>query len=413
MSKLQQTHRIAYLISRYPAVSHVFILREVLQLRRAGIIVETASINLPDMLQASMPMDERAEAARTYYVKRDGWSGALIAHLIVLITRPASWLRGLFYAFTLSGGNPRTLLLGLAYFTEALMVGRWMRAQELRHLHIHFATAAANVGLYVKCVFGTTLSLTVHGPDEFDNVGAQWLTEKIVAADFIFCIGLYARSQLMRLSEQKQWSKFDISPLGVDPMRFCPQRRVVRTGIFHILCVGRLTPAKGQHILIAAACLLRNAGRQFRISMVGAGPDAESLKLAANAACLSGIIEFTGALNQTEVHHLYTQADAFVLPSFAEGIPVVLMEAMACGIPCISSRITGISELIRSDQEGFLLPPSDVPALADALAVLMDDVALRGRIGRFARARVEASYHLEKNIGQLVQLFGHRLESLS
>ena len=407
------SHRIAYLISRYPAVSHVFILREVVQLRRAGMTVEAASINTPDMPVSAMSAEELVEAERCYYVKRHGVLGAAVAHIAMLVRQPKAWLTGILYAFSLSKGNPLTVLRGLAYFTEALMIGRWMHNRQLSHLHVHFATAAANVGMYVKRVFGTTLSLTVHGPDEFDNVGSQWLSEKIEVADFIFCIGLYARSQLMRLSEPRQWTKLEVSPLGVDPERFypCPRTDVART--FHILCVGRLTPAKGQHILIAAACLLRAEGRQFKLSIVGAGPDAESLQQAVRLANLEESIEFTGALNQAAVRAKYDEADVFVLPSFAEGIPVVLMEAMACAIPCISTRITGIPELIRSDEEGLLLTPSDVPALAAALGRLMDDVRLRESIGIAARNRVRASYDLEDNIASLVSLFGKRLEALS
>lgn len=413
MSDSLKTRRIGYLISRYPAISHAFILREVLQLRNAGMQVETASINPPDLAAENMPADEHAETARTYYVKRDGLRGALMAHACALLNQPLAWLSGLFYVFALSGTDPRTMLRGMAYFTEALMIGRWMQRHALSHLHVHFATAAANVGLYVKKIFGFSLSLTVHGPDEFDNVHNQWLPEKITAADFLFCIGYFARSQVMRLSDPVHWHKFDIAPLGVDTQHYRPTAIARVAGPLRILCVGRLTPAKGQHILLQAAILLRDAGRDFRICLVGAGPDAASLQSAVHQADLENYVEFTGALNQTEVHALYAQADVFALPSFAEGIPVVLMEAMACGIPCVSSRITGIPELIRTEHEGLLLTPSDAMALAQALSTLMDDAPLRLRMGQAARARIEANFHLGHNIDHLSQLFRRHLENSS
>jgi glycosyltransferase involved in cell wall biosynthesis len=410
MHDARATRRLAYLISRYPAVSHAFILREVLSLRERGLAVEVASINAPDMSEAAMPAAERAEADHTYYVKRHGLRGALGAHLSLLATNPAAWLRGAAYAVGLGGSDARRILLGFAYFTEALMIGRWMRRRSLGHLHVHFATAAANIGLYVKKVFGTSLSLTVHGPDEFDNVSAQWLPEKIAASDFVFCIGSYARSQVMRLSPPREWRKFDVSPLGVDTGIYRPGGQARAHGPFRILCVGRLTPAKGQHVLIDAARRLRDAGLDFRITLVGSGPDEASLREAVVVDKLATQVQFTGALNQTQVRALYAQADAFVLPSFAEGIPVVLMEAMASGIPCVTTRITGIPELIQSEDEGLLVAPSDASALAAALRRLIEDPALRARIALAARARVEADYNLLRNTGHLAELFSKRLD---
>ena len=413
MPETDKLPRLAYLVSRYPAVSHTFILREVLQLRRVGLHVATASINPPDLATAQMPLEERAEAERTYYIKRHGVAGALLAHVAYLASRPLAWLRGVAYALQLGGSDPRRVLLGLAYFTEALMVGRWMRRERVAHLHVHFATAAANVGLYAKKVFGVTLSLTVHGPDEFDDVRGQWLPEKIAAADFVFCIGRYARSQVMRLSDPALWHKLDIAPLGVDPQRFRPQAGARAPGPFRMLCVGRLAPAKGQHVLVSALRLLRDAGHDATLTIVGDGPDRASLERAVDAAGLRMCVEFTGALNQAQVHARYAQADVFVLPSFAEGIPVVLMEAMASGLPCVSTRITGIPELIRSDDEGLLVPPSDAQALARALSGLIADPARRRCIGAAARVRVERDYHLGRNVSRLSSLFLQRLEQFA
>jgi glycosyltransferase involved in cell wall biosynthesis len=404
---------MAYLVSRYPAVSHTFILREVEALRRQGFVIETASINPPDQQPQQMPPRERGEAARTYYVKSHGVAGALAAHATALRQRPRAWLAGLAYALRLGGTDLRRIALGVGYFTEALMVGRWMRANDLPHLHVHFATAAANVGLCVKKVFGTSLSLMIHGPDEFDDVRGQSLAEKIDRADFLFCIGSFARSQAMRLSAPAQWAKIDIARLGVDPEQYAPRRASRRgDGPFHVLCVGRLVAAKGQHVLVDAARRLAAGGRDVRVTIVGTGPDEAGLRAAVDAAGLQASVRLTGALNQDEVRQLYGAADAFVLPSFAEGIPVVLMEAMASGLPCVTTRITGIPELIRSDDEGLLVAPSDAEALAAAIARLIDDPDLCARIAAAARRRVDADYHLERNTVRLGRLFARRLEAL-
>jgi len=406
-----RARRMGYLVSRYPAVSHTFILREVEALRRQGFAIETASINRPDQPPQEMPAREREEAARTYYVKAHGLAGALAAHAVALWQRPLAWLAGLVYALRLGGTDLRRIALGVGYFTEALMVGRWMRANDLPHLHVHFATAAANVGLCVKKVYGTSLSLMIHGPDEFDDVRGQSLAEKIARADFLFCIGSFARSQAMRLSDPAHWRKIDVARLGVDTATYAPH--AARTaGAFHILCVGRLVAAKGPYELVDAARRLAAEGRDFRVTIVGAGPEERGLRAAIRDAGLERHVTLAGALNQDQVRRLYGEADAFVLPSFAEGIPVVLMEAMASGVPCVTTRITGIPELIRGDDEGLLVAPSDAEALAAAIARLIDDPSLRARIAAAARRRVDADFNLERNAARLGSLFARRLEAI-
>jgi glycosyltransferase involved in cell wall biosynthesis len=400
--------RIAYLVSDYPKVSHTFILREVLQLRERGFDIEVASINLPDSHVEDMVADERGEVGRTYYVKQHGVFGALIAHLHGLRT-PVAWLRGLRFALGLGGWNLRQKAYSVFYFTEALMLARWMESHGMKHLHVHFASAAANVALVLKHFAPIGLSLTVHGPDEFYDAPGQWLPQKIAAADFIICIGAFARSQLMHLSPASQWHKFEICPLGVDPDRYVPVRRSDETRPFTILCVGRLTPAKGQRILIKACRKLHRAGRKLQLVLVGTGPDETDLKAAVARYGLDSVVRFTGALNQTEVHAWYSRADAFALASFAEGIPVVLMEAMASGIPCVSTRITGIPELIRDGDDGLLVTPSDADELAVALARLMDDSPLRQYLARSGRARVQQKYNLARNAERLGCIFETRL----
>lgn len=176
-----------------------------------------------------------------------------------------------------------------------------------------------------------------------------------------------------------------------------------------ILCVGRLVAAKGQHVLIEAAARLHASGRRFRLVLVGGGPDDDSLRGAARAAGLDAVIEFTGPLDQAAVRAQYDQADVFALASFAEGIPVVLMEAMASGIACVATRVNGIPELIRGDHEGLLLAPGDAAGLFGALARLVDDTALRARMGDAGRLRVAADFELGRNVERLAAVFRRRI----
>lgn len=401
--------RLAYLVSRYPAISHTFILREVVRLRELGFDIEVASINAPDRPRERLTAVERDEATHTYYVKPHGALGALAALGTALVARPLGLLRGVALALRLGGADLKKLTYALFYLVEATMIGRWMARARVTHLHVHFATQAATVALLLRRIFPVTFSMTVHGPDEFYDTLGQSLSEKIAGARFICCIGQFARSQLMQLSPHEHWDKLELSPLGVDPAVFAPRPFRAAPDPFEVICVGRLTPAKGQAILLNAIARLRVDGRAVRLRVVGDGPDRPALERLVAERGLSSAVVFEGAVNQDRIRELYAAADAFALASFSEGIPVVLMEAMAMTIPCVTTFITGIPELIRDGHDGLLVAPSDAEGLAAAIARLMDDPALRRRLGEAGRARVEERYHLHHNIERLAAIYRRRL----
>lgn len=400
----------AYLVSQYPMLSMIFIIREVLQLRRLGLRIDVASINAADRSGSGLTTDEAAEAQATYYLKPHGWRGALAAHADTLARRPGGWLRGLAMVFRLGGADLRAIALNLAYFSEALMVGVWMRGQGQHHLHAHLGSQASTVAMWVKAVFGYGYSITVHGPDEFYDAYRQYLPQKVATAEFICCISHFARSQLMRLSPYEHWHKLEVVRLGVDPALFAPRPRPqAADGVFELLCVGRLTPSKGQHLLLDAVAKLAAAGRRVRLRVVGGGDDRASLERHAQALGLGERVVFEGAVNQDRIRALYAKADCFCIASFAEGIPVVLMEAMAMQVPCVTTRITGIPELIGDGAEGLLVAPSDVDGLAAAIARLIDDPALYERLAAAGRQRVLADYDLARNVRQLAEVFAQRI----
>lgn len=400
---------LAYLVSTYPTLSMIFVLREVLQLRELGFRIETASINRPDRSPEALTAVEATEAARTYCVKQHGLTGATVAKLQTVFGNFGGYWRGLGLAFRLAGLDLRRLYFNLMYFIEALMVGQRMKRQGLRHLHVHLASQAASVGLFVRTVFGFGYSFTVHGPDEFYDAKGQYLTEKIAAADFVVCISSFARSQMMKLSPYSDWGKFVVAPLGVDPEQFEPRPKRAAPDCFEILCVGRLTPAKGQHLLIDAVDALARQGRNVRLRLVGSGPDDASLRAQAGRMDAPEPVIFEGAVNQDRIREFYARADIFCLPSFAEGVPVVLMEAMAMGVPCVTTRITGIPELIRDEVDGLLVAASDLEGLTAALGRLMDDQALRVRLAQSGRERVVKLYNLRRNVETLAAVFEERV----
>lgn len=402
--------RLAYLVSAYPATSHTFILREVLGLRRLGFAIATASINADPRPLDRLTDEERCEREQTYVVKKHGILGALAAHAWAIARHPIGYCRGLVAAMRRSH-SPASFAWNFFHFTEALMVGRWMAGQNLSHLHVHFATAAASVASLARISLPITLSMTVHGPDEFANVRAEHFAEKVAACDFIVCISNFARSQTMQHSSPSDWHKMSVVRLGVEAASFAPCcTRLINPESLTLLCVGRLTPAKGQHLLLETLARIKATGRgKIRLVMVGDGPDAASLKALAQRLGISELVRFTGALNQSEVRAFYKTADAFVLPSFAEGVPVVLMEAMASALPCLSTRIAGIPELIEDGKDGLLVPPSDIDALAKQIVALADDRELRQRLGEAGRLKVAAVYDLERNVGQLAETFRQHL----
>jgi colanic acid/amylovoran biosynthesis glycosyltransferase len=402
---------VAYLTSQYPMLSMSFLLREVIALRALGLHIDAASINVTDRPLDRMTAEEATEARNAYHLKGHGSSGAILAHVKTLLTNPGGYCRGIGMAAGFGGVDLKRLFYHLMYFTQALMVGVWMQDKRLRHLHVHLGSQAATVGMYVKRIHGFGFSITVHGPDEFWDTQGQILTEKVAAADFICCISYFCRSQLMRLSPYAHWNKLLVARLGVDTEVFRPKPFVAAPETFVILSVGRLVPAKGQHQLLDAVDRLAQQGRRVRLHLVGTGPDEASLRERVSIFKDPGVVVFEGPVNQDRIRELYGKADVFCIPSFAEGIPVVLMEAMAMEIPCVTTQIAGIPELIRSEVDGLLVAASDMDGLTEALARMMDDGAMRERMGKSSRARVVEQYNLQRNMEALAAIFRERVRS--
>ena len=394
--------RMAYLMSRYPAVSHTFFLNEIAELRRLGMEIHAASINSAQSLSAV----ETTEAAQTFYVKDCGTGAALKCCLRTLFSRPGVVWRGLRAALGAEGVRPYAFY----YFAEAMLLGEWMQQRGLRHLHIHFGGPVASVGRLTAIAWGFGYSMTIHGSDEFYNEEKFHLREKVRDAQFVVCISEFCRSQLMRLVPADDWGKFLVGRLGVDVGVFVP--RPVRTVAMpvEVMCVGRLVAAKGQRVLLEACRGLLERGVSVRVTLVGDGEDGAGLRAYVARSGIDGSVYFAGATSHAETQRLLAQADIFVLASFAEGVPVALMEAMASQLPCVSTYVAGIPELITSEQDGLLVPAGSVEALGWAIERLAKDASLRGRLGIAARERVVKDYNLRLNVERLAAIFGERVQ---
>ncbi|MGL4995200.1 MAG: glycosyltransferase family 4 protein [Deefgea sp.] len=401
---MQAAHRIAYLVSRYPAASHVFILREVIGLRARGFEIHTLSINADSRSASSLSEQEQTEQANTINVKNwprlqllsDVWAACCLFKYACLTALMQSW--------RLAKPGWRGHALSLAYYLEALLVSRWLAAKQIKHLHVHFGNEAALVGVLCKTICRCQLSYTIHGPDEFYDVRGQQLAAKVTAADLIICISQFARSQLMLISSANAWAKIHVVRLGIHFDYATPKISNTVTQAT-LLCVGRLTPAKGQRILLQALQHLADAGHHPQLIFAGGGDDEQALRSMAQEMSLASQVKFLGVLNAESVRSLYQQADVFVLPSFAEGIPVVLMEAMASGLPCISSQITGIPELIEHEKTGLLISAGDALALSQAIQTLLSQPEYAQQLAKAAKEKIAQAYRLENNLDQLAQRF--------
>jgi glycosyltransferase involved in cell wall biosynthesis len=399
---------MAYLLSQYPAVNHVFMLREVCFLRKLGLDIQVASIRNPDRDPGLMTTAEQAEARSTYYVKSSSLFRLVLAHVHTLVSRPSHYIRGLAGALRNSSERRPQALYGLFYFTEAVAVGYWMRRHGLTHVHTHYASA---VGFLVGRIFPITLSIAFHGPAEFQDPAGSRLAEKVRASLFCCAISQYGVSQLMYACGYPEWPKLELTALGVDPNAFPPRPFRPSPSPFQIVCVGRLAPVKGQHVLVAAMAALVKESRHIRLRFAGDGPDRIALRQDVENRGLSDRVSFEGNVNQDKLLDLYRESDALVLSSFAEGLPVVLMEAMAMEIPCVAPWVNGIPEIVTHETDGLLVPPGDAEALARAIGRLMDDAELRRTLGQRGRVKILEKFDLRRNTEHLADVFRRRLNA--
>jgi glycosyltransferase involved in cell wall biosynthesis len=406
--------RVAYVCSRYPAISHTFVLREVLALRARGIEVETFSIRRAD--ESDVLSDADREALRTTYaILPPRWHRLALAHLRAILLAPGAYVATLRRACSLAPPGLRNRLWRLFYFGESIVLAREAERRGVRHLHAHFANVGADVTL-LAAHFGAaagrgarTWSFTMHGPAEFYDVSLHRLREKVEAASFVACISDFSRSQLMGQSPVAEWDKLHVVHCGLDTALFTPARsggaEPREPGSLRILNVARLTRVKGHPVLLEAVAQLRAAGRDVRLTIVGEGPERERLAAQARELRIESAVELPGAVGQDRIRDRFAAADAFCVPSFAEGVPVVLMEAMAMGLPVVATRVMGIGELVGDPEHGLLVPPARADLLAGALARLADDPDLRARMGAAGRVKVQAEFEQSDSAERLAELF--------
>ena len=280
------------------------------------------------------------------------------------------------------------------------MAGASAKKEGISHVHSVYSTTVA---LILWHIFDIHLSMTLHGPAEFTDPVGFAIDEKVRAAELVCSISYFGRSQIMLWSSAKDWHKLAVTPLGVDATGWELAEFREQPSPFELIAAGRLVEIKGFPLLLDAVADLRRHGRDVRLTVAGDGPARQGLEQQANRLGIADRVEFAGWKNQDELRALYRQSDGFVMSSFAEGVPVVLMEAMATGLPCVAPRINGIPELIRDGVDGLLFTASDVAELVEATGRLIDNPAMRHSMAESSRARVADKYDLRKNVERLAE----------
>jgi len=251
----------------------------------------------------------------------------------------------------------------------------------------------------------------MHGPTEFSDVSHYRLGEKLRYARFVVCISDYTRSQLMALTSPEIWKRFHVVHIGIPIGQFTRSEEEAERlcGEPMILFIGRQVPEKGQAVLIEATALLFERGHRLTVTLAGEGPSRPMLEQLAQSLGIASHVSFPGAVGQDEIHAMYAQASIFCLPSFAEGVPGVLMEAMAMQLPVVSTAIMGIPELVDDGETGLLVAPGRVDELADALERLLVNQELRNTMSTRAREKVVREFNTERSVEQLRGLFAKYL----
>lgn len=393
---------IAYLTGEYPRATDTFIQREVAGLRARGFRVLTATIRATDPAHHVGP-EQRAEHAATFAVlataKRPG--RLIRAHLWALTRRPGGWLRALRLAWRTRPPGLRAGLWQMFYFLEAGVLAHHLTRHGVDHLHNHFADSSCTVAMLTAEIAGLPFSLTMHGPGIFFAPEHWRIDEKIARAGFVACISHFCRSQAMLFSDPAHWHRLRIVHCGVDPALYAPAPG--RSRGKRLLFVGRLAAVKGIPLLLEALEQVQRDHPDAVLRIIGDGPDRAALEEQARARGLAA--EFLGYRGQAEVAAVLAETDMLVLPSFAEGVPVVLMEAMAAGLPVVTTRVGGVSELVEHEVSGLLCPPGDAETLARQIGRLLSDPALCARMGGAGRARVMADFDSAREAGWLGRLF--------
>jgi glycosyltransferase involved in cell wall biosynthesis len=397
--------KVAYVMSRFPKISETFVITEVLAVERLGIRVELYPLlreRTKVVHPEAVPLVERA-----HYIPFLSLS-VVASQLYWLRRAPGRYLGALSAVIRGTWGSANFFVGALGIFPKVAHAARRMQAEGVAHVHCHFSSHPALAGFVIRRLTGIGFSFTAHGSDL--HVDRHMLCEKVREASFVVAISAYNRDLIVRDCGGRV-PEVTVIHCGVDTELFRPCAGRGGVSRLRIVCVGTLHEVKGQRVLVEACRLLRNEGVELECRLVGAGEDASTLVRLIGDLGLDDAIRMDGAVTRPQLVELLREVDVLAAPSVPtargkrEGIPVVLMEAMAAGVPVVASNVSGIPELVEDGSTGLLVPPGDARALADALRRVHDEPDLARRLATRAREKVERDFDLEKSAAALVERF--------
>ena len=386
--------KVAYLMNTYPLVSTTFIRREIHALEELGVQVERFAVRTwAEELVDPRDIEERRRTAYLLTGNSFGLIGSFVKELVV---NPSGLFRGLKTGYGLWRTAGEGFVKHAAYLLEAVSLRQRMAAAKVQHVHVHFGTNATTVAMLAQVMGGGTYSFTAHGPDEFVEPFRSSYDLKVRDAAFVAAISNFCRVQLARIAGMECWDKIEIVPCALD-LRDFQKSPEGGNGSQQLVCIGRLCLQKAQTLFPDAVEPLSNEFPNLKVVLVGDGETREEIERKIASKGLQKHFELLGWRSNEEVRARLLGARAMLLPSFAEGLPVSIMEAFALGKPVISTYIAGIPELVDSSC-GWIIPAGDVPALTAAIRDCLtrdeDELKTMGNVGRF---RIEARHDIQRS----------------
>ncbi|WP_027150763.1 glycosyltransferase family 4 protein [Methylobacter tundripaludum] len=400
-------NQIAYFINQYPKVSHSFIRREILALERQGFDIFRIALRGWDA--EVVDAEDKLERERTQYVLQSGVLGLIAPVIQTLIRSPVKFLSSLKLAIRMGIRADRAWPYHLVYLAEACRMLSWVQAKDIRHIHAHFGTNSAEVVLLLKLLGGPGYSFTVHGPEEFDKPEFIKLREKVSHAAFVVAISSFGRSQLFRWINYQDWNKVQVVHCGLEPS-FHEDAVQPVTSAPRLVCVGRLSEQKGQLLLVDAVSKFLAKGIDIELVLAGDGEMRPEIEALIRQHSLESKVIITGWISSKQVREEILASRAMVQPSFAEGLPVVIMEAMALRRPVLTTYVAGIPELVRPGENGWLFPAGDVDELVKVLEdFLRTPTEMLEKMGQAAHQRVLERHSIDVEAAKLARLFAQAI----
>lgn len=395
-------HPVAYLINNYPQVSLTFIRREIHALERQGIVVDRIALKGwdNDGLVDSRDVKERS---KTRYVQQDGIAALLGSMLGLAVRRPGPFFKALWVALSMSRNAVRPLPYHVMYLAQACRILPWLEERNVRHLHAHFGTNPAEVACLVRCLGGPEYSFTIHGQDEIEGAARLHFPQKVGRAKCAVAVSAFCRAQILREIPHPTWDKLKIVHCGIEEPFFADTHTPPAVPTF--LSIARLSPEKGHLVLLEAFAGVVAAHPEARLVLAGDGPMRGALEAQIKSLNLTKQVSITGWVDAERVQSEIDGASVLVQPSFIEGLPLVIMEALARRLPVISTYVGGIPELVTPDI-GWLVPAGDTEALSAAMqaAIATGDAELTD-MGVAGQARVKERHLIDHEAGKLAALF--------